>query len=671
MPHHLRRALAFFLLPFAASLAAKPTAPDWLVRAAATPAPATFDKKTKAVVLHREITFDVRDDGVITTTERIAVRMLQPEGYKHARASANYHADTDKVRTTLAWLVPPQGDVIPYVKKDFAEITLGGNALYTDARSLHVSASGNAVTGAVFGSEITIESRSIFSQLLDTLQGPLPILAQLVAVRLPRAWEVSATFINHPGVAAAPAANGLRTWSLPALPALPDEPAMPGARRLTALLGLDLLAPAGAATREKLVPRFTSWTDVSLYFSPLNDAACLTDAAVTAKAAELTAGATTPLAVLRALARFAQQVNYAAVSANLGRGGGYQPRPAPVVLQRNFGDCKDKATLLRALLRVQGIAAYPVSIYSGDARALWPEWPSPYQFNHAILAIAAPADLASPAIVAHPKLGRLLLFDPTDEHVPLGELPRSHYGSQVLLEAGADGGLLTLPPLPAASSRVHRTLAAAIDDAGALTAHLTETNHGHDAVLERDDKKSQTPDDYQKGTALWISSAVRNAKISNLKTADRFEENQFSIDLDLAAPAYAQSLRGKLLIFKPALLTRRRSTSFTEETRTQPILFRPHRLDDTATIKLPPSFTVDELPKPVELTTAFARYRTSCTAADGMLTATRHLEFFAAEIPATDYAAVKKFFEQVIKADQAAAVLQRRPTPPAAAAGPP
>jgi transglutaminase-like putative cysteine protease len=55
------------------------------------------------------------------------------------------------------------------------------------------------------------------------------------------------------------------------------------------------------------------------------------------------------------------------------------------VLQNGFGDCKDKPTLLEALLRAADIPSYPVLINS--CRKLDPDVPSPSQFDHEITAV--------------------------------------------------------------------------------------------------------------------------------------------------------------------------------------------------------------------------------------------------------------------------------------------
>ena len=59
----------------------------------------------------------------------------------------------------------------------------------------------------------------------------------------------------------------------------------------------------------------------------------------------------------------ARNVRYVSISLGVGR---YQPHSASDVLQNGYGDCKDKHTLLSAMLRAEGIQSYPVLI--GSAR---------------------------------------------------------------------------------------------------------------------------------------------------------------------------------------------------------------------------------------------------------------------------------------------------------------
>jgi transglutaminase-like putative cysteine protease len=128
------------------------------------------------------------------------------------------------------------------------------------------------------------------------------------------------------------------------------------------------------------------WTAVSAWLAPLVDPPAEVTAAVRAKAEQLVAGASTELDKIRAIAAFVQQTNYVEVSLNITRGGGYTPRPAEETLARNYGDCKDKATLMRSLLKAVGIDSYLVTISAEDrtyvqpsglppCNSITPSWP--------------------------------------------------------------------------------------------------------------------------------------------------------------------------------------------------------------------------------------------------------------------------------------------------------
>ena len=83
---------------------------------------------------------------------------------------------------------------------------------------------------------------------------------------------------------------------------------------------------------------------------------------IQAKAAELTKGLSTDEDKIRALYNYVStQFHYVSLSFGNGR---YQPHAAEDVLENEYGDCKDKHTLLAALLKAAGYDAWPALINS-------------------------------------------------------------------------------------------------------------------------------------------------------------------------------------------------------------------------------------------------------------------------------------------------------------------
>jgi TonB family protein len=125
---------------------------------------------------------------------------------------------------------------------------------------------------------------------------------------------------------------------------------------------------------------FENWTQIGLWYSHLEHDRRVPSAEVKAQADEITKDATSDLAKAQALYQWvARNIRYVSLSFGVGR---YQPHYAAEVLTNRYGDCKDKATLLDALLDAEGIRSSTALINSKFD--LDPDVPAPSQFDHAI-----------------------------------------------------------------------------------------------------------------------------------------------------------------------------------------------------------------------------------------------------------------------------------------------
>jgi transglutaminase-like putative cysteine protease len=135
---------------------------------------------------------------------------------------------------------------------------------------------------------------------------------------------------------------------------------------------------------------------------------------------------------------------------------GYKPYKVTQVLARRFGDCKDKASLMLALLREVGISSELVLVRTRRGGRLDSEPASLAVFDHAIVYV--------------PKLDRYL--DGTAEFAGLSELPTEDQGVMVLRVSPSGGVLAETPILPSSASRVERRWQVALDASG--DAHVEE-----------------------------------------------------------------------------------------------------------------------------------------------------------------------------------------------------
>ncbi|HLM00013.1 MAG TPA: transglutaminase-like domain-containing protein, partial [Pyrinomonadaceae bacterium] len=399
---------------------------------------------------------------------------------------------------------------------------------------------------------------------------------------------------------------------------------------------------------------------VSRWNTEISDPSVIIDDNIANKARELTAGAKTELEKIRAIGTFVQNLQYISIDIGVGRGNGYRPRPSTLVLQRGYGDCKDKANLMRALLKVLKIEAYPVAIYSGDPTFVREEWASPRQFNHCIIAVKVSAETNAQTIITHPTLGRLMIFDATDPYTPVGDLPDYLQGSFALLVAGAEGRLMKMPVTAPDTNKMVRTVEMTIAENGDLTGVIRERAQGQSAAYNRKLLRAISASDYNKLIENWVVRGISTARVGKITPVDKNAENQFDLDVEVKAPVYGQLMQNRLLVFKPVVIDRLNSLWLTENKRTHPVIMEANAFTETAVFNLPNGFVVDEMPDPVNLETPFGKYSTSYEVKDNSLIFKRSLVLNAATIPVERYASVKDFFVKIRTAEQSPIVLIRK-----------
>lgn len=639
------------------ALAAPPKLPPWIEEARVADYP-NLPARTRALFLHDEGLLEVRPDGRQITTVRGVVRILTRDGRGAAVARMNYDVKSGRIETARAWLIRPSGEVRSYARKEFLDREEFEDVLYSERHVLELNVREEAEPGSVFAWELSSSEQTVFSQTLWSFQSEHPVLRSRYTVRLPTGWRVDGRFFNHAGVDPSTSDAGT-TWELGQLAPLPDEPRSPAVHTLAALLAVTIFPPADGSNRVA-TRAFGNWSQVSEFLTPLTDPKAAVEATISAKAAELTRDATGEWEQIRAIARFAQQIRYVSVQMRIGSGGGVMPHAAAEVLKCGYGDCKDKAALMRALLKARGIESYAVAVSMEDSPVIWEDWPSPIQFNHAIVAVRVGEALHSPAIGEYPEFGRLLFFDPTDRDTQLGDLPADYQGSFALVKAGSRGDLVRLPLLPPEASRLERTISAALTDRGGLKGTVREFSIGQEAVEERRLRENVSVSDYQKVIHRWIAEGVRGAKVSSVQPQDDTNTGSFTLEAAFETASYAQALRTTLMVFKPFILGRRTHLSLTAAERTTPVVLKPQSFLEEITIDLPAGYEVNELPSPVSLEKPFGSYAVTLAAEGERLRLTRKLTVRPATIPTSDYTTVRQFFETILRAEQASVVLQRK-----------
>jgi hypothetical protein len=315
---------------------------------------------------------------------------------------------------------------------------------------------------------------------------------------------------------------------------------------------------------------------------------------------------------------------------------------------------------MRALLKVVNIESYPVLIYSGDPTFVQEVWPSPRQFNHCIIAVKISDQTQVATVLNHPTLGRLLIFDATDDNTPVGDLPDHEQGSYALLAAGDNGALMRMPTTPPETNQLDRSTQVQLSEDGSIVASLKERARGQSAVRYRREFRGLSKPDYLKRIERRISAGATSSIVTKVQPEDNLANGGFALDVDFSAPSYGQSMQNKLLVFKPAIVSRLESLLLTEAKRKHPVVLDAYAFSETVSVKLPAGFDVDEVPDALKLEAPFGSYKTSYDVKNGELIFTRTLAQRAGSIPVDQYQSVRSFFEKIRAAEQSPVVLIRK-----------
>lgn len=632
-------------------------APQWMHVLVNAPLP-EHDEKTNAVLLLAEDTFIVQGNGRMKRIERRVYKILRPDGRRYGTVYAHFDSET-KINSIHGWCIPSQGKDYEVKDKEALETALFGvqdGELVTDLKTKLLTIPA-ADPGNVVGYEMEQEVHPyVIQDIWDFQRASIPVREARYTLQLPPGWEYKAVWLNHPEIVPT-GGGGQWQWAVSDVKAVKPEDEMPPWQGVAGQMILSLIPPGGAANKG-----FESWRDMALWENGLLRGRRDASADMKQKVAELTSSAPNTFAKMQALARFVQtDIRYVAIELGIG---GWQPHPAPDVFSHRYGDCKDKATLLSSMLHEIGIDSFYIVINTARGGAA-PDRPAAmHWFNHVILALRLPGDLKDPSLIAlydHPKLGRLLIFDPTDEWTPFGYLRGELQANYGLLVTDDGGELIKLPQLPASLNGVVRTAKLTLSPSGTLSGDFVEQRNGDYGTQQRASLKSVSKDaDRIKFLESLISHSLPSFQITKASMMNlNHPDLPFGYQYSLVAQNYAKAA-GNLLLVRPRVLGFNSTDLLeTKEPRLYPVEFDgPRRNSDTIEIAIPAGYEVDDLPPPINADYSFASYHSKTEVEANSLKYTRTFEVKELSVPVGKVEDLKKLYRIIAGDERNTAVLK-------------
>jgi Domain of Unknown Function with PDB structure (DUF3857)/Transglutaminase-like superfamily len=631
-------------------------APQWMHALVNAPLP-PHDEKTDAVLMYSEEILNVQSNGKIKTIERQAYKILRPGGRERGTIYASFDAET-RIIAIHGWCIPAQGKDYEVKDKDVLETALFGvsnGELASDVRTKILKMPA-ADIGNIVGYEIEHEDRPYILQDEWGFQDEDPVREARYTLQLPAGWEYKASFLNYPAVKETSTGANQWQWVVTNLEAIRPEGDMPPWRAVAGQMIVSFFPPGGGQAKG-----FENWNDMALWEAGLVRGRRDSSPEIKQKVAVLTGAETSATRKMAALGKFVQDdIRYVAIELGIG---GWQPHAANDIFSHHFGDCKDKATLMSTMLKEVGIDSYYVVVNTRRG-AVNANTPAVNWFNHVILAIKLPegaADEGLKATLEHKTLGRLLIFDPTDEMTPFGYLRGALQANFGLLVTDSGGELIELPKLAASMSGIRRTAKLTLTPAGGLTGDVTEIRLGDPGAYQRYALRSAATDkDKIKPIESLLADSLANYQLTHATVTNLTHNDQpFGYDYSLVVDNYAKTA-GNLLLVRPRVLGSKASALLeTKEPRKFPVEFAGPSLDsDTFEIALPAGYEVSDLPPPVDVDYDFASYHSKTEASGNTLKYTRRLEVKQLTVPVAQMETLKKFYRIIASDERNTAVLQ-------------
>lgn len=575
-----------------------------------------------------EITFE--NDGTSLKKASARVRIQSDAGVqRYAVLTLAYQSSSETVDIDYVRVLKPDATVIvtpPENVQDMASEIAREAPLYSDSREKHIAVKGLGVGDVLeFAAEWHTKPlapgqfwfAAEFSRTDITLQ-------ETFQVGVPRERAVKWSSPKSKPVIAETDKRRIFTWTNSQL----EHKSKEQEEKDTGTLNRQ--AARGRVPEPEIqLSSFQTWEEIGRWYNSLQVERVKPTPEIRAKAADLTKGLTGDDAKARAIYAFVNsQIHYVGIDLGIGR---YQPHAAGEVLANQYGDCKDKHTLLASLLDAVGIQAYPVLI--GAGHELVPDVPSPAQFDHLITAVSMG--------------GRLPWLDTTPEVAPFGYLLGVLRGKKALVvSSDKPPALIDTPADPPAKGLETFRIDAKLSDSGTLEGKIERSIQNDDTEILLRTAFRRIPSAQWKDLAQQVSylsgfSGDTSAVSANPdKTEEPFHLTYSYTRKDY--PDWANRRVGSPL--PPAGLP---GVPDDDPKPIEPVwLGSPMEQRYESHVELPKGYR-PTLPRNVDLTNKFAEYHRVLEFKDGVLTTQRTLLVKSSDVPVSEYADYKKFVREV------------------------
>src|SRR5712692_4044171 len=373
------------------------------------------------------------------------------------------------------------------------------------------------------------------------------------------------------------------------------------------------------------VTTFENWEQVGQWYGALVKERLQSTPALHAKATEVTRGLSTPLEKLQAIYNYVA-VNFRYVSLSFGAGR-YQPHAAEEVLTNQYGDCKDKHTLLAALTQEVGIEVDPALIPS--QRKVDAEVPSPAHFDHVISVFPLGSDR--------------IWLDTTTEVAPFGMLASGLRNKSALVIPGnSSARLIKTPADPPFASTQEVVIEGSINDLGKLDARLRYSLRGDSELVFRSAFRRTPQTKWKQLAQLVAANDGLRGEVDEVTPSDPADtKGPFKLEYHITVPGFLDWSSKRVQLAPPVPSMALPDADENAEAGGDPVdLGSPFDITMRMKLTLPARYTA-HAPVAISVARDYAEFRSRYAVEGKVISAERSLRMLARQLPAErgkDYA---------------------------------
>lgn len=337
------------------------------------------------------------------------------------------------------------------------------------------------------------------------------------------------------------------------------------------------------------------------------------------------------------------QKNFRYVSIQLGIGG-WKSLPANFTDQKKYGDCKGLSNYMYAALKAVGIKSYPALINAQyNKEPLDPSFPMS-GFNHVILCVPQPKDSIW-----------LECTSKTNDFAVLGSFTENRNALLITDE----GGVLVATPSSKSTDNtfaINSVVALQQDGSGKTVSTFKTTGEYKEMI---GDVMEEKKDDQKE----FIVHTMGFKQPDEFTINKKDQQNTLTTELEMRLEKVPEFVAGNKMFINPRLYKLCAYKLPKAENRKLDFYFaNPYQKTDTTVLQLPEGFSVDALPQAKDIKCRHASYSTKYWYDEGKkaVYSTTALTLNQYKIPATEYAEVKKFFEDVQQDDAQRIVIKKQ-----------